>query len=140
MDPRFNGEWSVSEVEAVKSLIARCNTNNDYANDLNKKHTDITDELHAMFPLKEKRQVTNLYVELVVQMMHTMQTSKKHVAASSNLMGGNFGIPVEDPTKHGSLVEEMGVMRREDELPKKQLTPRKERQQSPRFWTKEEHK
>ena len=54
MDPKFNGEWSASEIKMVKSLIARDNTNNNYASDMSKKHNQIMDELQAMFPSKEK--------------------------------------------------------------------------------------
>lgn len=144
MDPRFNGEWSVSEIGIVKSLIGRHN-NNKYGSDMNKKHTDIMDEIHAMFPLKEKRQVTNLYLELMVEMTHMMQRGNQHVATSSNHMDKNFGMPVENPTMGnmevlgGSLMEDMGGMRK-DGFPQRQPTPRKEKQQSPRFWTKQEHR
>ncbi|KAF8723702.1 hypothetical protein HU200_021665 [Digitaria exilis] len=144
MDPRFNGEWSVSEIGTVKSLIGRHN-NNKYASDLNKKHTDIMDEIHAMFPLKEKRQVTNLYLELMVEMTHMMQRGNQHVAASSNHMDKNFEMPEENATMGnmevlgGSLMEDMGGMRK-DGFPQRQPTPRKEKQQSPRFWTKQEHR
>ncbi|RLM97771.1 hypothetical protein C2845_PM06G07380 [Panicum miliaceum] len=71
MDPKFNGEWSAFEISMVKSLIASHNANNDYANDTNQKHNNIVNQLQAWFPLKEKRQVIKLYVELVVEM--TMQ-------------------------------------------------------------------
>ena len=64
MDPKFKGEWSASEIKIVKSLIARDNANNNYASDMNKKHNQIVDELQAMFPSKEKHQVTNLYVDV----------------------------------------------------------------------------
>ena len=75
MDPRFNGEWSASEIQIVKSHIVGHNTN-FYANNMKKKHTDIVDELQAIFPLKEKHQVTNLYVELMIEMMQRMQSAR----------------------------------------------------------------
>jgi hypothetical protein len=59
MDPKFKGEWSASEIKMVKSLIAKDNANNNGACDMNKKHNQIVDELQAMFPSKEKHQVTN---------------------------------------------------------------------------------
>ena len=39
-----------------------------YADDTNQKHNSIVNQLQAWFPLKEKRQVVKLYVELVVEM------------------------------------------------------------------------
>jgi hypothetical protein len=64
MDPKFKGEWSAFEIEMVKSLIAKDNANSNGASDMNKKHNQIVDELQAMFPSKEKHQVTNLYVDV----------------------------------------------------------------------------
>ena len=66
MDPKFKGEWCASEIKMVKSLVARDNANN--------KHNQIVDELQAMFPRKEKHQVTNLYVDVMVEMMQTLQS------------------------------------------------------------------
>jgi len=51
MDPNFNGVWSASEIDMVKSFIASYNT---YTNDTNKMHNDIDDELQARFPSKER--------------------------------------------------------------------------------------
>jgi len=45
MDPKFKGKWSASEIKMAKSPIARNNTNNDGASDMNKKHNQIVDEL-----------------------------------------------------------------------------------------------
>ena len=62
MDPiKSNGEWSASEIQIVKSLIARYNANNSYVGDMNKKNNDIVNEIQAMFPLKAKHQVIRLY-------------------------------------------------------------------------------
>ena len=142
MDPRFNGEWSASEIQTVKSHIARYNTNT-YANNMKKKHTDIMDQLQAIFPLKEKHQVTNLYVELMMEMM---QSGNQHVVTSNNLMIGNFGMPLEDPSMGNMellwdpLMEEMEAMSKGIEVPQREPTPRKEKQHATRFWTKDEHR
>ncbi|CAL5052321.1 unnamed protein product [Urochloa decumbens] len=138
MDPRFNGEWSASEIQMVKSLIVRHNNNKSYTSNMTKRHSDIIDELQAMFPLKESHQVTNLYIELMVEMMQPMQ--------NGNLMNENFGMPVEDPaTKNmevlfGSLMMDMGAMRKEVEALQRHPTSQKQRQHTRRFWTKEEHR
>ncbi|OEL31651.1 hypothetical protein BAE44_0007328 [Dichanthelium oligosanthes] len=55
MDPKFNDEWSASDIRMVKSLIASHNPNN-YANDPTKKHNGIVNEIHARFPWKVRRQ------------------------------------------------------------------------------------
>ena len=142
MDPRFNGEWSASEIQIVKSHIVGHNTN-FYANNMKKKHTDIVDELQAIFPLKEKHQVTNLYVELMMEMM---QSGNQHVVTSNNLMIGNFGMPLEDPSMGNMellwdpLKEEMEAMSKGIEVPQREPTPRKEKQHATRFWTKDEHR
>ena len=142
MDPRFNGEWSASEIQIVKSHIVGHNTN-FYANNMKKKHTDIVDELQAIFPLKEKHQVTNLYVELMMEMM---QSGNQHVVTSNNLMIGNFGMPLEDPSMGNMellwdpLMEEMEAMSKGIEVPQREPTPRKEKQHATRFWTKDEHR
>ena len=142
MDPRFNGEWSASEIQIVKSHIVGHNTN-FYANNMKKKHTDIMDELQAIFPLKEKHQVTNLYVELMMEMM---QSGNQHVVTSNNLMIGNFGMPLEDPSMGNMellwdpLMEEMEAMSKGIEVPQREPTPRKEKQHATRFWTKDEHR
>ena len=141
MDPRFNGEWSASEIQIVKSHIVGHNTN-FYANNMKKKHTDIVDELQAIFPLKEKHQVTNLYVELMIEMM---QSGNQHVT-SNNLMVDNFGMRLEDPSMGNMevlsdpLAEEMEAMRKEVDVSQRQPTPQKEKQHAMRFWTKEEHR
>jgi hypothetical protein len=80
----------------VKSLIARDNTNNNYASDMNKKHNQIVDELQAMFPSKEKHQVTNLYIDVMVEMVQTLQSGNQHVEASRNLMNQPFGVFMGD--------------------------------------------
>ncbi|CAN6207996.1 unnamed protein product [Urochloa humidicola] len=146
MDPRFNREWSAFEIQTVKSLIARHNNNKNYITNMTKRHSDIIDELQAMFPLKERHQVINLYIELMVEMMQPMQSGNQHVAASNNLMNENFGMTMEDPAIEnmevlfGSLMMDMGAMRNEVEGPQRHHSPRKQRQHTRRFWTKEEHR
>ncbi|CAN6201836.1 unnamed protein product [Urochloa humidicola] len=146
MDPRFNREWSAFEIQTVKSLIARHNNNKNYITNMTKRHSDIIDELQAMFPLKERHQVINLYIELMVEMMQPMQSGNQHVAASNNLMNENFGMTMEDPAIEnmevlfGSLMMDMGAMRNEVEGPQRHPSPRKQRQHTRRFWTKEEHR
>ncbi|CAN6319082.1 unnamed protein product [Urochloa humidicola] len=147
MDPRFGEEWSASEIQTVKSLIARHNNNKNYTSNMTKRHTDIIDELQAMFPLKEKHQVTNLYIELMVEMMQPMQSGNQHAAASNNPLNENCGMLVEDPTTeinmevlYGSLMMDMGGMRKEVESPKRHPTPQKQRQHTRRSWTEDEHR
>ena len=98
MDPKFKGGWSASEIKMAKSLIARDNTNNNCASDMNKKHNQIVNELQAMLPSKEKHQVINLYVDVIVEMTQTLQSGNQHVEASSNLMNQPFGVFVGDPS------------------------------------------
>jgi hypothetical protein len=85
MDPNFNEGWSSSEIDMVKSLITSHITNKTYTNDTNKKHNEFVDDLQTMFPWKEKHQVINLYVELVVEMTMA-QSSNQHVVGSSALV------------------------------------------------------
>ena len=146
MDPKFKGEWSASEIKMVKSLIAKDNTNNNYASDMNKKHNQIVDELQAMFPSKEKHQVTNLYIDVMVEMVQTLQSGNQHVEASSNLMNQPFGVFLGDPSMgnmeafDGYQKVEMFSMRNVKETPRKKPTPRKESQHTGRFWTTAEHR
>ncbi|CAN6208503.1 unnamed protein product [Urochloa humidicola] len=133
---KFNLEWSASEINMVKSVIARYHTNNGYTNDINKKHSDIVDEVLAMFPMKEEHQAIDLYINLVVEMMQSGTSggsSHFAAAASEDLVKSNFEIPVEGPTMDmlfGHPTMEMGASRVAQEVPRRQHT---------RFWTKEEH-
>ncbi|CAL5037081.1 unnamed protein product [Urochloa decumbens] len=132
---KSNVEWSTSEINMAKSIIARYHANNGYTNDMNKKHSHIVDEIMAMFPMKEKDQAIGLYIDLVVEMMQsgTSGGSIHFAAASGDLMNNNFEIPVEDPTM------DMGASRVAHEVPRRQSAPRMERSRT-RFWTKEEHR
>ena len=146
MDPKFKEEWSASEIKMVKSLIAWDNANNKFASDMNKKHNQIVDELQAMFPSKEKHQVTNLYIDVMVEMVQTLQSGNQHVEASSNLMNQPFGLFVGDPSMgnmeafDGYQEVEMFGMRSVKKTPWRKPTPRKETQHTGRFWTTNEHR
>ena len=107
MDPiNFNGEWSASEIQIVKSLIARYNANNSYVGDMNKKNNDIVNEIQAMFPLKAKHQVIRLYANLVVEMIQsgTGNNTYHFVEASENIMNNNYEIPVKDSAMNNTRV------------------------------------
>ncbi|RCV15462.1 hypothetical protein SETIT_3G058100v2 [Setaria italica] len=145
MDRKFNGEWSACDIKIVKSLIASRNANNNYADDLNKKHNDIVNDIQARFPWKERDQVIELYVELVVEMISPTQSGNQFVVATNNSVNDNFGIPVEDPNMD-TLYAYMSnktpeSMRMVVEAPQSQaIIPQQERQQKGRFWTIEEHR
>lgn len=130
MDPRFNVDWSANEIEMVRSLIA-CHGASNSTND------DIVDELQAMFPGKDKRQVTDLYVELVVEMINS------GAEMSSNQLLLNSG-GVHSRTMDGYLADEMKAKRmllEEQRRRKLVVVPRQDNQQrAGRFWTLEEHK
>uniref|UniRef100_A0ACD6AAV6 Uncharacterized protein n=1 Tax=Avena sativa TaxID=4498 RepID=A0ACD6AAV6_AVESA len=102
MDPAVNQEWTSSEVEEARSLIARFNSNKiiyDNNDDKNKKHNDIVDALHAFFPSKTMKQVTDLYINLVLEMHMMQQREEIHVTGGSthnvytiiNLAKNKFG-------------------------------------------------
>jgi len=73
MNPKFNGNWSANEIEMVRSIIANHDANSSCTNNRNAKHYGIVDELHARFPRKDKRQVIDLYVDLVVEMLNEIE-------------------------------------------------------------------
>jgi hypothetical protein len=149
MDPtKSDKEWSASEINMVKSLIARYNANNSFVDGMNKKHDDIINEVHAMFPMKEKHQAIGLYVDLVVQMMQsgTVGSSVQHSgAASGDLVNNNIEIQVEDSAMDntgmflGYPTTDTGALRMAREVPHRQPAPRMARLQT-RFWTKAEHR
>ncbi|CAO2175388.1 unnamed protein product [Urochloa humidicola] len=130
MDPRFNGEWSASDIRMIKSFIANHNANTIYANDTNKKHNAIVFDLQACFPWMEKDQVKELYAELVAEMTVQAQGGNLHpVVAINNHVNDNSGIPVENPPR-AIMVEG---------APQMQVSiPQQERGQGP--WTVEEHR
>lgn len=133
MDPtKSNGEWSASEIEMVKSLIARYNANNSCDDNMNKKHINIVNEVHAMLPMKDKLEVISLYVDLIMEKMPsgTSNNSYYHGASSRDPVNINLEIPVADPA--------MYTMRVAQEAPRRQPPPRMERRTG--FWTPAEHR
>ncbi|CAL5046670.1 unnamed protein product [Urochloa decumbens] len=148
MDPiQSNGEWNASDISTVKSLIARYNANKSYAGDMNKKHSDIINEVHAMFPSKGKLQIIRLYADLVMEMVqNSIGGGSYHTAvASSDLLNNNLEIPVEGPTMNNTnmsfnyprmeIVAPMG----EQDMPHRQPTSRMDKKRTG-FWTKPEHR
>ncbi|KAF8725839.1 hypothetical protein HU200_020400 [Digitaria exilis] len=152
MDPMFNAEWSASEIKLMKAIIAYHDANNSYANGTSKKGTDdILDELQARFSWKEKHQVTDLYVELVVEMMQAKPNDDNQpMKATSDLVNDNFGLHVEDPAIEDSMDVSLGYlmndtesMRMVEKAPRRQVAaiPREKRQNKDRtFWTMQEHR
>ncbi|CAN6164689.1 unnamed protein product [Urochloa humidicola] len=148
MDPiQSNGDWNASEISFVKSLIARYNANKSYADDLNKKHSDIINEVHARFPSKGKLQIISLYADLVMEMMENgIGGGCYHtVVTSSNPLNNNLEIPVEDPTINNMDMSpnyprmEIGALRGEQEMPHVQPTYRMDKKHTG-FWSKSEHR
>ncbi|RLN13602.1 hypothetical protein C2845_PM09G04370 [Panicum miliaceum] len=141
-----NGQWSASEINMVKSLVARFNINNSVSGDMSKKHIDIVNQIQTMFPMKEKYQVIRLYVDVMVEMMPSgTGDGAYHSATASRDLMNNFEIPLED-----SVMDNMGirlgyptmepwVIRAAQEVPRRQPAPRMERAHT-RFWTKAEHR
>ncbi|KAF8762651.1 hypothetical protein HU200_009179 [Digitaria exilis] len=151
MDPMFNAEWSASEIKLMKAIIAYHDANNSYANGTSKKGTDILDELQARFSWKEKHQVTDLYVELVVEMMQAkLNDDNQPMKATSDLVNDNFGLHVEDPAaiednmdvSLGYVMNDTTFMRMVEKAPQRQVAiPREKRQNKERtFWTIQEHR
>ena len=144
MDPNFNGVWSASEIDMVKSFIASHNTNNTYTNDTNKMHNDIVDEIQARFPSKERNRVIQLYVHLVVE-MNTMQSNNQQVVVSNALVNDNFGTPTEDTNMdnmfHGYILDDVEAMKMVEEPPHRlNVVPKKKRQNPVIAWSHDEHK
>ncbi|RCV10333.1 hypothetical protein SETIT_2G104000v2 [Setaria italica] len=147
MDPMFNGEWSALEIEMVKSLIASHNPNNNFVDGPNKKHNDIVNDIQSWFPWKERHQVIEFYVELVVEMMSLTQSGNHSVVAIDNSVNNNSGIPVEDPSidnmdlLFAHMTDKIPeAMQMVDEVSKsKAIIPPKGRNKGS-FWTNEEHR
>ncbi|XP_020167095.1 uncharacterized protein [Aegilops tauschii subsp. strangulata] len=107
MDPIVNQGWTSSEVEEACSLIARLNANKimyDDNDDKNKKHNYIVNSLHALFPSKTMKQVTDLYIDLAVEMHMIQRREGTHVTSGSpqNIFtfcdpaNGNYELPKEE--------------------------------------------
>nr|TKW32626.1 hypothetical protein SEVIR_2G180100v2 [Setaria viridis] len=136
MSPNSEQVWSVSEIMTMKSLIARHNTTTN-------NNTDIVEELQARFPWKEKRQVTDLYVDLVVDMI---ESGNQDAAARSSHMIKDIATSVEDPgidnldMLYGYLMEETRSMGQVEEAQRRQTATQNERPNTKGFWTIEEHR
>ncbi|CAL5012517.1 unnamed protein product [Urochloa decumbens] len=146
MDPKFNGEWSASAIRMIKSFIASHNANIIYANDANKRHSAIVNDLQPCFPWMEKDQVTELYAELVAEMAYQAPSGNQPVGTINNFVNENSGIPVEDPPMYNmdmllpySTNKTPEAMRVVEEAPQMQVSiPHQARRNKP--WTIEEHK
>uniref|UniRef100_A0A8R7K2V5 Transcription factor MYB1R1 n=1 Tax=Triticum urartu TaxID=4572 RepID=A0A8R7K2V5_TRIUA len=99
MDPLVNQGWTSSEEEEARSLIVGHNSHTIVYDDKNKRHNNIVDALHELFPSKTRQQVTDLYVNLAVEsyMMHSRE--ERHVVGGNthsvgpiNLVNNNFGV------------------------------------------------
>jgi hypothetical protein len=99
-----------------------------------------------MFPSKEKHQVTSLYIDVMVEMMQTLQSGNQHVEASGNLMNQPLGVFAGDPSMgnmeafEGYQKVEMFGTSNVKETQRKKPTPLKEIQHTGRFWTIDEHR
>ncbi|CAN6214906.1 unnamed protein product [Urochloa humidicola] len=129
---KSNVEWSASEINMVKSVITRYHANNDYTNYMNKKHSDIVDEVLTIFPMKEKHQAIGLYINIMVEMMQsgTSGGSTNFATMSGDLVNNNFEIPMEDPTTDmllGHPTMEMGAPRVAQVVSRRHPAPRMER-------------
>ncbi|XP_071679312.1 uncharacterized protein [Lolium perenne] len=120
MDPTLNQEWTSSEVEEARSLIARLEGKKFIYNDNddgNKKHNDIVDALHALFPSKTMQQSG----ESSAGGSHGVCTMGDHVDGYNFGLqeedGYNFGLQEEASTMFGSPLEDTGIMEMEGALP-----------------------
>jgi hypothetical protein len=162
-----DGEWSPSDVALVKSLIINHNNNNatsDGAGTLNNKHKNIVDILHAQFPWKERYQVTDLYVDVVVEMVQDQDKTvvAPPAAGGIELVNDNFGVvpptppavevvpamdnleevllgPVNNEVDTGRQAQAQATRTTERQPPWYPHVSHPERQKG-RFWTTEEHK
>ncbi|KAL6606110.1 hypothetical protein ACP70R_041763 [Stipagrostis hirtigluma subsp. patula] len=156
MDPMlFHEEWTPSEMEMAKSLIiSHGNNEGGYDSDMNKKHNDIVEELQAWFPRKARHKVTDLYVDLVVEMQMTQCQEKStdddtfygSTMASCDLVNDNFGMPVEEETMGnmemlvGSLSGKIKNMKTGKEQENYRPPRQPPQRHLGRFWTTEEHR
>uniref|UniRef100_A0ACD5YI53 Uncharacterized protein n=1 Tax=Avena sativa TaxID=4498 RepID=A0ACD5YI53_AVESA len=168
MKPIFNQEWTFSEVEEARLIIARFNNNNricdEVGHDRNKKH-DIVGELHEWFPWKTVEQVSDLYVDLVVEVLcqemeyDGANGTHINIYGMDSLVNSNFGIPEEKESNiYGAdwgfacPPEGMDIMESKEEAPvceqdKVEVLENKMPVHQPvvapyatRFWTADEHK
>ncbi|KAI4976793.1 hypothetical protein ZWY2020_050400 [Hordeum vulgare] len=107
MDSIVNQGWTSSEVEEAWSLIASLNTKKivyDDNDDKNKKHNYIVNSLHALFPSKTMKQVTDLYVNLAMEMHMIQRREGTHFTGGTpqnsftfcDTVNGKFELPGEE--------------------------------------------
>ncbi|CAO2201826.1 unnamed protein product [Urochloa humidicola] len=148
MDPMFNGEWSVYEIMAAKSVITSYNPDNNYADETNKKHNTIVSHLQACFPWKERSQVTKLYIRLVVEMVKATRSGNQSMVAINNLVNANFEIQVQDPPMNSMDIllpdqtdKSQAAMRMMEEAPQQQvIISHQEGQNNMGIWTNAEQR
>ncbi|CAO2191439.1 unnamed protein product [Urochloa humidicola] len=152
MGPMFNVEWSPYEIMAAKSVIARHNPDNNYADETNKKHNAIVNDLQGSkrcSPGRQKSQVTKLYIQLVAEMTQAVHIGNHSTVAINNLVSENLEIQVEDPPMDSmdmllpNQTYEMApeATRMMEEAPQQQvINPHQEVQKKTGIWTKEEHR
>ncbi|KAM0866188.1 hypothetical protein ACQ4PT_042790 [Festuca glaucescens] len=169
MKPLVNQEWTSSEVEEARSIIARLNNNNyihdEVGHNKNKKQ-DIVGELHTWFPWKTVQQVSDLYVDLVVEMLCEENEYggangiQGNIFSMDSLVNSNFGVPEEKEANiygdgyygFGCPPDGMKVMETKKEVlvceedkvdivkNKMSIHQQVAAPYSTRFWTIEEHK
>nr|XP_051202545.1 uncharacterized protein LOC127316174 [Lolium perenne] len=137
MDPTLNQEWTSSEVEEARSLIATLESKKiiyEDNDDNNKKHNDIVDALHALFPSKTMQQWRE---EIPIIGGSTNNTCTVHDLVNGNfgelgessssgthgvftmgdrVNGYNFGLQEEASTMFGSPLEDMEELPMEEDL------------------------
>ncbi|KAK3136519.1 hypothetical protein QOZ80_5BG0437640 [Eleusine coracana subsp. coracana] len=109
----LNGEWSSSEMEMAKSLIVSHN-NNKAGNGggiMRNKQEDIVDVLQAQFAWKDRHQVTNLYVDIMAEMIQSQENMGTAGPTSGVVhhVNNKFGISVKGQTMV-NLVELLGPL------------------------------
>ncbi|TVT97488.1 hypothetical protein EJB05_57269, partial [Eragrostis curvula] len=146
--PMCNGEeWSPSDIDELKSLIDKHNNviNDSDCDDTNNKHEDIVDVLQARFPWKEKHQVTDLYLYIMMEMMQFQENDTGPEMQGIDLVNDNIEMQVEDPSKDnmemmcGSLTTEDTKARKVAQKPSRRLPAMQLQRRNKRFWSTEEH-
>jgi hypothetical protein len=141
MDPKFNGDWTANEIETVRSIIASHDAKIRWSNNRDAMHYGIVEELHARFPRKDKRQVIDLYVDLVVEMVNAipMSSNQLPMTVSNGHVVDNFEVTVENLGVHN--MDEMKAQRMvEEQHHRKVVVPQQDKQRARRFWTLDEHR
>ncbi|CAO2206750.1 unnamed protein product [Urochloa humidicola] len=144
MDPKFNGKWSAFEIMTAKSVITSYNPNNNYADETNKKHNAIVNDLQAYFPWRERSQVSALYIQVVVEMVRATRSGSQSMVAINNFVNEDFQIqPMASmdmllPNQSDKMPEAMRMMQ---EAPQQQvIIPHQEVQKNTGIWTNAEQR